>query len=146
MTGTSVQSGPPTGIIFDPASFGPVLVVEDDDGNAFVIRTILELLGLTHHRVSSGEAALEAVRTTCFSVILLDIVLQGIGGLETARAIRERERQEKRKPSYMIAVTCKFSDEFPHEEIQAFLHKPVTMEKLVNALNCVSQCTAADAA
>jgi len=66
-----------------------VLVVDDDDG----FRLLMERrLAHSRHRVEcvpSGEAALESLATRAFEVVLLDLKMPGLGGLDTLRQIRE---------------------------------------------------------
>src|SRR5450755_1054886 len=54
------------------------------------MRSTLSALGFIVADASSGEAALEAVREDKFDLILLDINMPGLSGLETCRAIRSR--------------------------------------------------------
>lgn len=77
-----------------PATRGPgvsdknILVVEDSQTNQLVIKFMLENAGLNCGIVDSGEQALEALANEEFQLILMDIGLPGIDGIETARRIR----------------------------------------------------------
>jgi CheY-like chemotaxis protein len=67
---------------------GAVLVVDDEPG----VRESLRFLLSPSYRVrtvASGEEALEALRTEPIDVILLDLTMPGIGGVETLGRIRE---------------------------------------------------------
>src|SRR5581483_3614451 len=68
-----------------------VLVVDDDETFRFVMER--RLRGSGHHVecVASGEAALERLGTAVFDVILLDLRMPGLSGVDTLRRIRETE-------------------------------------------------------
>ena len=74
-----------TGIVEHPAR---VLVVEDDLANRVLLTRLLERVGYAVDAVADGHAALEAVLETEADVVLLDIGLPGIDGLEVCRQLR----------------------------------------------------------
>lgn len=67
-----------------------ILVVDDEPQLRRALRATLSALGFVVEDAGSGEAALESIRAARFDLILLDINLPGISGLETCRAIRSR--------------------------------------------------------
>ena len=67
-----------------------ILVVDDEPQIRRVLRSTLSALGFLVADAESGEAALEALRAEKFDLILLDINMPGLSGLETCRAIRSR--------------------------------------------------------
>jgi two-component system sensor histidine kinase/response regulator len=69
-----------------------VLMVDDEPANLVALEATLEGLGQTLVRANSGREALRQVLDHDFAVILLDIQMPGLSGIETAAAIRERER------------------------------------------------------
>jgi two-component system nitrogen regulation response regulator NtrX len=66
-----------------------VLIVDDEKGVQTSIRGILEDVGFDSEAVSSGEEALELLLRKEFPVVLLDIWLPGIDGLQALAKIRE---------------------------------------------------------
>lgn len=84
-----------------------ILVVDDLPEKLLVYRTILEDLGQNLIMVGSGEDALRAVLSQDFAVILLDVKMPGMSGLETAALIRRRRRSAH---TPIIFVTA-FADE-----------------------------------
>src|ERR1700760_3535083 len=67
-----------------------ILVVDDEPQLRRALRATLSALGFVVADSESGEAALALLRTDRFELILLDINLPGISGLETCRALRTR--------------------------------------------------------
>ena len=66
-----------------------VLLVDDEPDERFLIRRELEVAGMQVHECNSGDAALEKLSTTTPAVILLDVVMPGMDGIETCREIRK---------------------------------------------------------
>ena len=69
-------------------SSGRILVVDDDPQIRRVMRVTLTGHGYEVDDVTNGEAALEKLRDQRFDLVLLDMSMPGMGGLETCRAIR----------------------------------------------------------
>jgi two-component system KDP operon response regulator KdpE len=65
-----------------------VLVVDDEPSLRKVIRASLAASGFTVEEVGTGKDAVGAVQQRPFDLILLDINMPGIGGIETCRRIR----------------------------------------------------------
>jgi two-component system nitrogen regulation response regulator NtrX len=66
-----------------------ILVVDDEKGVQSSLQGILDDVGFDAHGVSSGEEALELVSKKEFSVVLLDVWLPGMDGLQTLEQIRK---------------------------------------------------------
>src|ERR1700741_4753761 len=67
-----------------------ILVVDDEPQLRRVLRSTLSALGFVVADAETGEAALDQIREEKFDLILLDINMPGVSGLETCRAIREK--------------------------------------------------------
>jgi two-component system phosphate regulon response regulator PhoB len=75
----------------DPFTQGPdarVLLVDDDRDIRDVVGAMLDAVGLTVESASSGEEALERVRTSAFDLLVLDWNLPGMTGVELCRLLR----------------------------------------------------------
>ncbi len=66
-----------------------ILVVDDDAGVRFFLEELLERDGHQVVAVESGEAALERIVTQEFDLVLVDLRLQGIGGMDVLAAVRD---------------------------------------------------------
>ncbi|WP_133740118.1 response regulator [Actinorugispora endophytica] len=69
-----------------------ILLVDDRDENLMALEAVLTSLDQNMVRASSGEAALKALLEEDFAVILLDVVMPGMDGFETAAHIKQREK------------------------------------------------------
>jgi signal transduction histidine kinase/response regulator RpfG family c-di-GMP phosphodiesterase len=96
-----------------------ILIVDDLSEKLLVYRTVLEELGEELHTASSGEDALRLVLQHDFAVILLDVNMPGMDGLETASLIRQRS---KSRYTPIIFATA-FLDEFRSQ--QGYAHGAV---------------------
>jgi DNA-binding response OmpR family regulator/EAL domain-containing protein (putative c-di-GMP-specific phosphodiesterase class I) len=67
-----------------------VLIVEDDRGQAQFCESVLQLRGISTRACPSGEDALDQVAAFRPDLVLLDLYLPGINGIEVAQRIRER--------------------------------------------------------
>lgn len=65
-----------------------ILIVEDNKINQMITKKILTKMGLTCEIVDNGEDAVEKVRNTEYNVVLMDIHMPGISGLEATKRIR----------------------------------------------------------
>ena len=70
---------------------GRILVVEDSKTQATGLRMMLEAEGFGVDVAYDGEQALIRIMEDDFAVILMDVVMPGLGGYETAELIRQRE-------------------------------------------------------
>lgn len=109
-----------------------VLVVEDDEVNQQVLRVMLRRLGLEVTLAPNGHKAVELARGGGFGLILMDLHLPGMNGLDAARAIRREEPSGRR--SVIIATTACVFEEDRRECLLAgmddFLSKPFTGREL----------------
>src|SRR5438093_4226056 len=76
------------------------LVVDDDDGFRVVMQRRLTASRHQVECVPNGEAALERLAARAFDVVLLDLRMPGLGGLETLKRIREADW-----PSEVVVLT-----------------------------------------
>jgi len=85
-----------------------ILVVDDRQDKLLVVQAILEDLGQNIFTAGSGEEALRQVLARDFALILLDVNMPGLDGLETAALIRNRKRSAHIP---IIFITADYADE-----------------------------------
>ena len=107
-----------------------ILVVDDEESQREIAVRLLTWLGYTSHAVSSGEEAIEYLRSHSVDLILLDMIMNnGINGRETYEEI------VKMHPNQKAVIASGFSES---EDVKAaqrlgagkYIKKPYTLEKL----------------
>jgi PAS domain S-box-containing protein len=83
-----------------------VLLAEDNPINALLTKELLKRRGHSFTHVVSGEALVEAVKVGRFDLILTDIHMPGMDGIEATRAIRTLEAEQGRSRTPVIALTA----------------------------------------
>lgn len=137
----SDASAPPTGDQSDAETRDPgrplrILLVEDNATNRLVAQERLEVMG---HRVdmavSGGEAVAAAAKVT-YDLILMDVMMPGMDGMQATRAIRSLPGETRHVP--IIALTANV---FRHHQdgcreagMDGFLGKPFTPAQLTEAV------------
>jgi CheY-like chemotaxis protein len=111
-----------------------VLGVEDNPFGRVVLNTILNELGHQAEFVGRGEAATERIAQGGFDAVLMDMVLPGIGGIETIRRIRALGSPSASIP--IIGLSGRDDDDAASRAAgaDAFLLKPVSPRALATAL------------
>ena len=80
-----------------------ILVVDDRDENLLALEAVLKDPGYRLVRARSGREALKEVLDQDFALILLDVVMPGVDGYETATLIRERPRSRQTPIIFLTA-------------------------------------------
>ncbi|GAB3916992.1 response regulator [Larkinella terrae] len=108
-----------------------ILVAEDNAMNQRVILYILQKLGYQPDVVGNGQEALEAIRNKPYSIILMDMQMPVMDGLEATRLIR----QMPIKQPVIVALTANTIEGTEQECLEAgmddFLNKPIKLEELM---------------
>ena len=113
-----------------------ILHVDDDPMN---LRVVEEILGAFNHRsikTTSGAEALQFLAEQAFDVVLMDIHMPGMSGIETVECLRARLGPERHTP--VIALTADvFSrrpDEYRALGFSDFVSKPILVSGLLEAI------------
>ena len=111
-----------------PSNMHNILIVDDEAGIRDRLAGILADEGYASSSVESGEACLDLLRKTAFDVVLLDIWLPGMDGLDTLEKIREFEN-----PPEVIMISGHGTIETAVRATKLgaydFLEKPLSLEK-----------------
>jgi CheY-like chemotaxis protein len=83
-----------------------VLLAEDNPINALLIKELLKRRGHTLTHVTNGEELVATMRQGDFDLILTDIHMPGMDGVEAAKAIRALESERGRPRTPIIALTA----------------------------------------
>jgi signal transduction histidine kinase/ActR/RegA family two-component response regulator len=113
------------------------LIVEDDSFNRTLLRTLLKKQHFTVSNAGDGEEAIKALREQRFDVILMDIQMPKLNGLEATAKIRESEKHSGRHTP-IIAITAHAMEEDKQRCLQAgmddYISKPIDMDQLFRIL------------
>ncbi len=113
-----------------------VLVAEDSDINAKVITVYLSKAGHKVTRVTNGLEAVQALQNNSFDLVLMDMRMPTMNGLDATRSWREQEKAHQHIP--IIALTANATMEDKERCLSAgmdhFLSKPVSQSQLFELL------------
>ncbi|MCA9903625.1 MAG: response regulator transcription factor [Anaerolineae bacterium] len=106
-----------------------ILIVEDDSDTAEVVALLLETAGYTTVAVETGTTALEEIQTAEHDLVLLDLNLPDIDGMDVLRTVREQSFL----PMIILSGLTQERDKVVALEAGAddFLSKPFSPEELI---------------
>jgi signal transduction histidine kinase/HPt (histidine-containing phosphotransfer) domain-containing protein len=114
-----------------------VLLVEDNSVNRRLAEIVLTRRGHSVIAVDNGGAALEALQQRRFDLVLMDVQMPGMDGIETTRAIREsEERGGARVPIIALTAHAMAADRERclSAGMDGYLVKPITPAALLDAV------------
>lgn len=115
-----------------------ILLAEDEPVNQIVGRDLLELEGHTVVVAEDGFKALEALSREAFDVVLMDVKMPGLNGLEATRKIREGSCGETLQNITVVALTAHATQDYRERFIEAGMDdcvtKPIDVEELYRVL------------
>lgn len=121
---------------------GPRLpVVDDSDVNQMVASAVLESLGAVVRLAFSGEHALQRLAIESFDLVLMDLDMPGLGGLEATRRLRAAEALGGRARLPVVALTpsCKLekAERIRSAGMDGHVGKPIQTAQLLAELEIV---------
>lgn len=119
-----------------PENAHRVLVVEDNAVSQTVIIHLLHRYRFKVDCVDSGQSAIEAAARCRYDLVLMDLQMPDMDGLETTDIMRKLPEYEHVP---IIALTANYSDQYrdlcKQHGMQAFLSKPVQSTELINTIS-----------
>ena len=113
-----------------------VLFVEDDAMNRRVVRDMLSVADVQMSEAEHAMAGLAMIEEADYDVVLMDLRMPGMDGLEALRRIRARTDAKGRVP--VVVVTADIAPDLKTECLREgaddFLTKPIAMDALFDAL------------
>ncbi len=108
---------------------GKVLVAEDNSTNQMLIREYFNMYNLVADMVKNGKEAVEILDTNTYDLILMDINMPVMSGMEALRCIRKKGIQTP-----IVALTANAmagdKEKFLAEGFDRYLSKPMVQEEL----------------
>jgi len=121
----------------EPLSTLRVLIAEDNPGNLILMRKLLQSMGVSADFAHNGLEAVEAARQVAYDVILMDVQMPELDGIEATRRIR-RFQPDRQPILQIIALTANATEEDRLACFEAgmngFITKPVRMQRLTEVL------------
>jgi CheY-like chemotaxis protein len=116
-----------------------IMLVDDEPDIRLIERIILEKSGYEVVETESGEECIEKLKNEKPDIILLDVMMPGINGWETAKRIKENENT---KEIPVIMVTVRGSEEdmtksFQYGKGDGHVSKPIIKEKLLKTIEWI---------
>ncbi|WP_302174316.1 ATP-binding protein [uncultured Hydrogenophaga sp.] len=137
-----MSATPPAPVRTDvPGSSLRILLAEDHPVNQKVAQIMLTKSGHVVEVAGDGAQAVEAARRGCFDLILMDMQMPVLDGLEATRRIRAEEAEQQRPRVTIIAMTANAREEDRQVCLAAgmddFVSKPIRMATLVEKLQAL---------
>lgn len=116
-----------------------ILFIEDDPMNRRVVRDMLDVAGASMAEAEHAEAGLKRIEEEEFDVVLVDLRMPGMDGIEAIERIRARDDQKAELP--VIVVTADTAIDLRERCMAAgadeVLFKPVAMDDLFDTIGRV---------
>ena len=118
-----------------------VLVAEDNKTNQLVIKKILERGNHSPHIVSNGQEALNALDKDKFDLIIMDMQMPIMGGIEAAKIYNFSTNSNDKAPIIILTanVTTEALRECQEASVSAYLTKPIDVNKLLETIHTLSK-------
>jgi len=114
-----------------------VLIAEDERMSRMIVKAILERQGILCLEAGNGQEALELLAAQRCDLIITDMQMPVMGGLELIRMVRECEKRAKDTPVPIVALTSgegDMVDAVIKSGVSDYLAKPALIERLVPKL------------
>ena len=113
-----------------------ILIVEDNEKNLKLVRDILQAKGFETMEAISAEDGLALVKLHHFDLILMDIQLPGMNGIEALARLRA---DEKTRDIPVVAVTASVTiqdqSQITRAGFDAFISKPINLKEFLATVN-----------
>ena len=116
-----------------------LLAAEDNPTNRQVLAAVMDSLGIDIDIVADGKQAVEAWRAGGYDLVLMDIQMPVMDGIDAAREIRAAEARDNRKRTPIVALTANALtyqvDEYLAAGMDGHVAKPIEIAKLYEAIS-----------
>lgn len=126
-------------ILYIPAEIRnlKILIVDDEEYNRLLFKTILNRWNIKFSEAQNGQEAIEMVKNNHFDLLFMDARMPGLDGLNATRIIREELKVNTEDLPVICISAASLNDDWEKYEkagMNAFLEKPFTEEMLMTTI------------
>jgi DNA-binding NtrC family response regulator len=115
-----------------------ILIVDDDLGQRSLLETFLRAQGYRTQSAASGEAALAVLETETFAMMISDVRMPGMSGIETLRRVRQKH------PTLPVLLVTAFADirsavAAMRDGAVNYLAKPIDLDELIATVRLATE-------
>lgn len=118
---------------------GSILVVEDNPDNQMLMQTLLGRAGYDVRLAENGKEAVDVFKHNRFSVLLMDVDMPVMDGVEATRSIRSWETENGLSPTPILMVSAHVTHEAKDTCMGAgangFVEKPIRIDRVVETIS-----------
>jgi two-component system cell cycle response regulator DivK len=117
-----------------------VLIVEDNDKNMKLARDVLQAKGYSTLEAVTGEDGVRIAKEQRPDLVLMDIQLPGISGIEALKALRSDTQTQKIPVAALTAsVTPTDRTQIAQAGFDAFLSKPINLKEFLETVRRLTE-------
>ena len=117
-----------------------ILVADDNETNRKVIEAILRRARHSVTLVEDGEQAMDVLEHQDFDLVILDMQMPNLGGIEVTRMLRMSEPAHRKQPIIILSAnaTREAKDEAMAAGATDYITKPVTADALISRISAIA--------
>jgi len=114
-----------------------ILIVDDNEVTLTSIKEMIESMGYKVKTVTNGKQALKILQQNSFDLVLLDILMPGMSGIDVLKRIRADKKLHNLGVAFLTVLDEIGIDKNIIEKLKpiAHIHKPVHFQDLKSQLN-----------
>jgi CheY-like chemotaxis protein len=118
-----------------------ILVAEDNQVNQLLMASLLKKLGHQFDLVGDGAAAVEAVQNKQYDVVLMDVQMPGVDGVEATHRIRKLDGPAQETPVIALTANAMAGDRerYLAAGMNGYVSKPIDLGELTSAIDSVAR-------
>jgi len=109
-----------------------VLLVDDHAAIRFLWQRVLQRLAINSAEAENGQIAVNMVKETLYSLVIMDVRMPVMNGIEATEAIRAFEKEQGREPVRIVAVTSDSDskNECLNAGMNLYFEKPIFLDDI----------------
>lgn len=137
--GAAATDDAPPALTANPEKQAKILIAEDAPENRMVLAGFLKSPRFRTTLAENGREAIEAFSYESYDLVLMDVEMPELNGVEAVRKIRQVEAAGKRPPTPVIALSAHAMREYTDKMLDAgcdgYLSKPITKKRLLEEID-----------